>query len=181
MRTVGELGHLVRRAGWTLRARAAFGPAADRSSAEEEAWACAWLSGSEAALWRAQHPLDRRHAVVVARRVAPAPGAAGPGGDRGDEPAWLVPAALLHDVGKAEAPLGLLGRTVATLAELVGLRRAPGVLGRYLRYPERGAELLAGAGSRPEVVAWAREHHHRPDEWTLPPRWAQALAAADRA
>ena len=180
MRTVGELGHLARRAWWTLRVSTAVGPAADRPG-DDEAWACAWLSGREAALWRAQNPLDRRHTVAVARRVAPAAGAGGPRIERRDAPAWLVPAALLHDVGKSDAPLGLLGRTVATLAELVGVRRAPGALGRYLRYPERGAELLAAAGSRAEVVAWAREHHQPPGCWTLPPLWARVLAAADRA
>ncbi|MPY93760.1 MAG: HD domain-containing protein [Acidimicrobiia bacterium] len=164
MRSVGELGHLARRFCWTLRATP--------PTAEDEAWACARLRPGEAALWQAQHPLDRRHTVAVAHRVV---ATAGPGA-----PPWVLSAALLHDVGKAEAPMGVLGRTVATVLELVGARTAPGKLGRYLAYSERGAELLAEVGSDPEVVAWAREHHEPPERWTVPRAWGEALAAADR-
>jgi putative nucleotidyltransferase with HDIG domain len=172
VRTLGEAGHLARRFWWTLRATP--------PSAEDDAWACAQLAPAQAALWRAQHGLDRRHTVAVARRVLDAAASADVAA-AGGPPSWLVEAALLHDVGKAEARLGVAGRTVATVLELVGVRTAPGAVGRYLRYTERGAELLSGSGARPEVVAWAREHHEPPTRWTLDPRWAGLLAAADHA
>lgn len=164
MRSLAELGHLARRFWWSARATP--------PSPADEAWACGQLRPSEAALWRRQHPLDRRHTVAVARALL----AARPGAPR-----WVVEAALLHDVGKAEAWLGVGGRTAATVLELCRVRSAPGRLGRYLAYPRRGAELLAAAGARPEVVAWAGEHHEAASSWTVPREWGEALAAADRA
>jgi hypothetical protein len=140
---------------------------------EDVAWARAWLRPAEMALWSAQAPVDRVHSVAVAR-------AAVRGASTDGAPPWLAPAALLHDVGKVDAGLGALGRAVATVLELVGVHRAPGRLGRYLRYPETGAERLAAAGAAPEVVAWAREHHLPPASWTVPAPWAARLAAADR-
>ena len=98
-------------------------------------------------------------------------------------------AALLHDVGKSVAGLRTYGRVVATLsAAVVGhdmafrwsqsrgfVRR----VGLYLRHDELGSEMLELAGSHPVTVAWAREHHLRPDHWTVPRRQAEALKAAD--
>jgi hypothetical protein len=147
-------------------------------SPEDEAWAGGWLSAEERRLWAAQPAADRAHSLAVARRVAPHEerSAAVPEAER-----WVVAAALLHDVGKAEASLGVLGRSVATLVELAGVRRAPGRLGRYLHYPERGAARLAAAGSDARVVAWAREHHRAPEQWSgaVPEAVARQLAAAD--
>jgi hypothetical protein len=34
-------------------------------------------------------------------------------------------------------------------------------------------------GAEPWVVAWAREHHLPPSQWTVPRPWADRLAAAD--
>jgi hypothetical protein len=170
-RRPGELVHLARRfaghAGSILRPRA--------PSVDDEAWARSWLSDAEAELWAAQAPVDRAHSLGVARLVADRGG--------GTEPArWVVAAALLHDVGKADAPLGLSGRTAATVLELARVRRAPGRLGRYLRYPATGAEHLAEIGSDPRVVVWAREHHLPPAARSavVPLEVADLLAAADR-
>ncbi len=164
MRTTGELGHLAHRFWWTLRATP--------PPAEDDAWAEARLPAPLAALWSAQHPLDRRHTVAVARQVD---AVAGP-----DAPVWVQQAALLHDVGKADAPLGVVGRTVATVLELARVRWAPGRLGRYLHYTEGGATSLAAAGASDEVVAWAREHHEPAECWTVPVEWGQVLVDADR-
>jgi hypothetical protein len=125
---------------------------------------------------------DRRHAAGVARRVEQRLGA------EAGRP--VVAAALLHDVGKVVAGLGVFGRVAATLAALmVGRSRAEGWgetppelagrLGLYLRHPELGGELLTRAGSDPLTVAWAREHHRPADRWTLPRPVADALKAAD--
>ena len=141
-------------------------------TAEDEAWARARLRPEELALWSAQAPVDRAHSLAVARAVVRGTSTEG-------VPAWVGPAALLHDVGKADAGLGSVGRAVATVVELAGLGRAPGRLGRYLHYPEVGADRLAAVGAAPLVVAWAREHHLPPSQWTVPRPWADRLAAAD--
>ncbi|HZT65995.1 MAG TPA: HD domain-containing protein [Acidimicrobiales bacterium] len=163
-------------------ARRFFGslsPAAPR--ADDEAWARSQLLHGEARLWSAMAPADRRHAAGVARRVAAALGS--------DATRPIVAAALLHDVGKIDAGLGTAGRVVATVAGLAGgIERAEewagrpgpvGRVGRYLRHPQIGADLLRQAGSDPLTVAWAAEHHRPAARWTLPPRVADALKSAD--
>ena len=116
----------------------------------------------------------------MARRVARVARATDVGQGPSDQHRWLVPAALLHDVGKAGVRLGVFGRSVATGLEIVGLRRAPGRLGRYLGYPSAGAALLAAAGSDERVVSWAREHHLAPALWSVPRSGGEVLAQADR-
>ncbi len=186
----GELGHLARR--FVDHARSAVRPR--RPGPAEEAWARSWLSEPEAELWASQAVVDRAHSIAVAEAVAvavaahtaarctvagPAPTAPGP------QPAperWVMAAALLHDVGKADAHLGLIGRTTATVLELAHVGWAPARLGRYLRYPEEGARRLAAAGSDHRVVAWAREHHRSPAarSGAVPATTADLLADADR-
>jgi hypothetical protein len=173
----------VHRARRFLSVLAGEGPA----PADDE-WAAAWLSEPERELFAAMAPVDRRHSIGVARAVAtvrPA-GAGAPGGSSVD---WVMAAALLHDVGKASARLGILGRVLATLLGWLGGARwadalvaRGGVLqrvGRYLRYPDLGAEALCRAGSDERVVAWAREHHRPQPEWTVPVEEGRLLRAAD--
>ena len=52
-------------------------------------------------------------------------------------------------------------------------------MGLYLLHPELGADLLSVAGSDPLTVAWAREHHLPPAEWTIDREVAEALNEAD--
>ena len=52
-------------------------------------------------------------------------------------------------------------------------------VGLYLLHPELGADLLSVAGSDPLTVAWAREHHLPPAEWTIDREVAEALNEAD--
>lgn len=172
--------HLVRRflwsLWWSLRPRP--------PDPVDDAWARGHLRPSEEALWDRMVPLDQRHAVAVARRVDADPRV--PEAER----EAAVGAALLHDVGKVTADLGTIGRSVATAAEWVvsdetahrwaEARGRRGDVGRYLTYPEAGAALLREAGSTPLAVAWAREHHRPPDEWTVDRLLGEALAAADR-
>jgi hypothetical protein len=112
--------------------------------------------------------------------------ALGPGAD----PVW-VRAALLHDVGKYHARLGVIGRSVATVAahglgrERVrgwasrdGLR---GRIGRYERHGEIGADELRAVGSPEPVAEWSALHHH-PDRFPsagIPPAELAVLDAAD--
>lgn len=135
----------------------------------EEGWAAARLPPQLLALWLSQRPIDRRHTLAVARRVA-------------DGPEWAIAAALLHDVGKIEADLGVPGRVLATVLEPLA-RRWPGrlgAIGRYAVYTERGAAMLAAVDADPRVAAWAREHHLPPEEWSVPAEWGARLAEADR-
>jgi hypothetical protein len=157
------LPHLVRRFVGSLSS-------ADPCLADEE-WALAQCLPGEQVLWRRMPAADRRHAIGVARRTAASLGGA-------DRP--VLAAALLHDVGKIEAGLGTFGRVGATVVGMtVGRERAFGRVGRYLTHDARGAALLAGAGSDPLTVAWAREHHLPPSRWTVPLVIGQALKAAD--
>lgn len=165
--------HLARRFVGSLRPG---GPAA-----ADAAWAESHLLPGEVALFRRMSGPDRRHAVGVARRTAEALG--------GQASRAVVAAALLHDVGKIASGLGTYGRVVATLAgRLTGGRLAAvwsdgsGIsrrVGLYLRHAPLGAELLEVAGSDPLTVAWAREHHLPPEQWTLDRRTGAALKAAD--
>jgi hypothetical protein len=141
------LGHLIRRFFGSL--------APKRLSEEEAAWVAGHLEPAEAELWGRMGRADRRHAVVVARRVE-----AALAGDEATRP--VMAAALLHDVGKVESGLGTYGRVMATLSGRVAGRdmaeawsQTRGMtrrIGLYLRHEELGADLLRLAGSDPRTV-----------------------------
>jgi hypothetical protein len=124
---------------------------------------------------------DRRHAVAVAERVERALG------HEATRP--VLAAALLHDVGKVESGLGTYGRVVATLsAKVAGADMAPAWrrqrgfirrVGLYLEHDRIGGDLLELSGSDPLTVAWTREHHRPPADWTVPTHIGDALKAAD--
>jgi hypothetical protein len=154
------------------------GPAADDAD-----WAASQMLPDELELWKQMSRADRRHAVGVARRVE---AALGPDATRP-----VLAAALLHDVGKLDANLGVYGRVIATISGAV-VRHDPDVIrdwtrtrgftrrvGLYLQHPRLGGDMLALAGSDDLTVAWTRQHHLPPDEWTLPPDLANALKEAD--
>lgn len=152
--------HLVRRFVTSLSNK----PPAD----QDQEWLLSLLNPGEVALYSAMSAPDRRHAVecaVAARDLL--------GDDATDV---LIVASAMHDVGKTEVGLSTFGRVAATLlasAFPVGRVQA------YGRHPLLGAERLTAAGSAPEVVAWAREHHLPPAKWTLPEPVGRALAEAD--
>jgi hypothetical protein len=170
--------HLVRRFVGALRPG---GP-----SAADDAWARKVLTAPEYDLWAAMPNHDRRHSIAVARRVERTlAGTAHAGDDR-----WLA-AALLHDVGKLDAGLGVVARVGATLAGAAaghdaadewstrrGLTRRVGL---YLRHAELGATRIRLVGGRDEAAAWAGAHHQPDPAATsgLPPVVADALLAAD--
>ena len=168
-------GHLVRRFLGSLRP----GPPEPAAAA----WARGHLLPGEATLFSRMSGPDQRHAVGVARRVEAELG------ERAARP--VLAAALLHDVGKVDSGLGTLARVAATVVGLAGGRaRAAtwstrggwiGRLGRYLRHPQIGADLLAAAGSDSLTVAWSRDHHLPPERWdpAVPPEVARALKACD--
>lgn len=154
------------------------GPGADDAD-----WATSQMLPDELELWNQMSRADRRHAVGVARRVE---AALGPDATRP-----VLAAALLHDVGKLDANLGVYGRVIATISGAV-VRHDPDVIrdwtrtrgftrrvGLYLQHPRLGGDMLALAGSDDLTVTWTRQHHLPPEEWTLPPELANALKEAD--
>lgn len=170
---MGGMTHLVRRFVGSLLPG---GP-----SRSEQAWVDAQLLAAERALWGRMPGPDRRHSAAVARRVERALG------HEASRP--VLAAALLHDVGKVESGLRTYGRVVATMSAKVagaetaytwrGQRGFARRVGLYLLHPEIGADLLALAGSDPLTVAWTREHHLPPSEWTVRRDLADALKSAD--
>ncbi len=110
-----------------------------------------WIHGAALDLYLSQPPSDQRHGLDSARFVAARGGSS-----------EAVVAALLHDVGKRHARLGVLGRTIATLLSLVRLP-GRGRFGLYLDHGNLGADELVGLGFDSLVVDFARHHHgYRP-------------------
>ena len=128
-----RLAHLARRFTGSLSRRP--------PSPADEAWARGFLLDAERMLWQRMSAVDRRHAVVVARRFAAA----------GEWTREEMAGALLHDVGKLESSLGTIARVVATVVGPRGRR-----FHQYHQHEEVGAAMLAEAGSSPDTVALVR-------------------------
>jgi hypothetical protein len=168
------IGHYLRRFFTSLSRRP--------PAAADDAWAVALTTAAERPLFTRLSNQDRRHLVAGARQVD---AALGPDAD----PVW-VRAALLHDVGKFHADLGVIGRSVSTVcAHGLGRRRVhawagrPGLRGRIGRYElhgEIGADELRAAGSPEPVAEWSALHHH-PDRFASSPIPAEILVVLDRA
>jgi hypothetical protein len=162
----------------------ALWPGAPRAADVE--WVRGVLDDSEFTQFRRQPNHDQRHAIGVARdverRLADTPYAA--------DPRWPE-AALLHDIGKLDAHLGVYGRVVATVAgHAAGPHMADAWsakrgftrrVGLYLRHAELGADRIRIAQGSEEAARWAAAHHH-PEEWDatgIPAEVVTALDAAD--
>jgi hypothetical protein len=168
---VRRAAHLVSRFFGSLRPRAL--------DAGTIAWVERTLEPRELHVWEGLGAADRAESVAVARRLDAA------------DPTWTA-AALLHDAGKQASGYGPLGRVVVTVVAAsvggetvrgwaTGTNRVRARMGLYAAHDVIGAELLAAAGARPAVIAWAGAHH-RPDRWAgtgIPPEVCRALAAAD--
>lgn len=157
-----------------------------RPKPDDLAWVMAALTPGELTLWGRMPNHDQRHSIGVAREVARTLDATEWAGDS----RWIA-AALLHDVGKLDAHLGVYGRVMATVAGGVaghdmadawsaksGFTRRAGL---YLRHGELGADIIRMANGREEAAAWAAAHHD-PSRWdalSIPGPVAAALNAAD--
>lgn len=172
-----DLKHRSRRFFWSLR------PV--RIPAGDSEWVASLLSERELAAFNRMTPRDRAHSIGVARATEANLDRLDPDEDT----RWVLQAALLHDVGKADAGLGTYGRVMATLAGWVagedmavvwaqkrGITRR---IGLYLMHPVIGQDILRLAGSDPRVSAWAAEHYWGPERWSVPVEVGELLSAAD--
>jgi hypothetical protein len=155
---------------------------------EDDSWVAGILDPGELELWRSLPNHDQRYTIRVARLVDDELAGTEFAGDE----RWLA-AALLHDTGKLDAGLGVVGRSLATVigafagtarvdrwAHASGFRRR---VSSYLRHDEQGADRIRAAGGRDEAARWAWAHHHR-DRWResgIPTAVAEALESADNA
>jgi hypothetical protein len=127
-----------------------------------------WLSESECTLFFAQAPPDQRHGYSAALTVV----------DSGSGDSGTVRAALLHDVGKRHARLGVIGRVLASMLILLHLP-LPGRLGVYRDHGEIAAGELEAIGAEQLVVDFAR-HHHRSRPSTIDVGTWDLLQKADQ-
>ncbi len=171
-------GHLAKRFFGALR------PGGPRAA--DTAWAREILEPGEFALWSRMPGHDRRHSVGVAHRVEDQLAGTEYAGDA----RWPA-AALLHDVGKLDSHLSVVGRVLATMA---GAAAGPGWadvwttkrgvtrrFGLYLQHPKLGSDRIRMADGRDEVARWAAAHHDAGqwDRCGIPAPVVEALRAAD--
>ena len=128
-----------------------------------------WLKPPEAAVvFFSQTDPDQRHGYHAALVVI----------DAGAVDVAIVRAALLHDVGKRNARLGLIGRSLASV--LIRLRLPLTQRARLYRdHGEIGAEELARIGCEALVVDFAR-HHHGERPVSISPHLWEMLQLADQ-
>lgn len=134
MWTLSHVRHLARR----------LAGAVSRVEPVEEnvAMVRALLGSAEFELWSSMRVEDRRHSLAVLAvfdRLAPAADDATRAG------------VLLHDIGKIDSDLGVLGRVAATVVGPRGRR-----FRRYWDHEEIGAAMLERAGSSAATVAVLR-------------------------
>ena len=114
--------------------------------AKDIAWVNKNLLDGEFALWSRLKSYDQRHSIDVARRFADL------------HPTFTrdqVAAAMLHDIGKVESELGVLGRVIATIVGPHGTK-----FRNYHNHELIGLNLCRNAGSSVETLRlldWSAE------------------------
>lgn len=157
----GSPGHLFTRFWDVATARRLTPP--ERAAVE------GWLTGETAEIFFNQDDADQRHGFHAALSVIAA----------GIEDREVIMAALLHDVGKRHARLGIVGRSVASVLILARLPLPP----RMQAYRDHGlvAARELGALSAPSLVVDFALHHHESRPPTIDRDVWDALVAADQA
>jgi hypothetical protein len=142
---------------------------AQRLSASERAAVEAWLTPETAQLFFAQDHPDQRHGYHAALSVVAS----------GVHDRDVIMAALLHDVGKRHARLGIVGRSVASILILGRLPLST----RMEAYRNHGlvAAHELGELSVPSLVIDFALHHHRQRPPTIAPDVWDILVEADQA
>ncbi|CAN5831466.1 hypothetical protein BH23ACT4_BH23ACT4_10820 [soil metagenome] len=120
------------------------------------------LTSSETGIFFEQSRKDQAHGFDAALVVL----------DSAKSTDELIRAALLHDVGKRRAGLGVLRRVASSILIKLGMPLPP-KMRLYRDHGPVGATDLEAAGSPPLVVEFARAHHGpRPvtlseEDWAL--------------
>ena len=121
-----------------------------------------WVTAGLAEIFFEQPQEDQRHGYHAALVVV-ADASAGPD---------VIEAALMHDIGKRHASLGIIGRSVASV--MIRLRfRLPRRMVIYKDHGPTGAEDLTSAGASRLSVEFAKHHHGQrpanidPNTWDL--------------
>ena len=107
-------------------------------STNDVAWVNEKLLTNEFALWKRMKSPDQRHSIEVARRFTEL------------HPLFTrdqVAAALLHDIGKIESQLGVIGRVIATVVGPKGTK-----FRCYHDHEIIGLKLCRDAGSSSETI-----------------------------
>ena len=127
-----------------------------------------WLAPSLQELFFAQRDVDQRHGFESAQNVIAV----------GFESEDFVIAALVYDVRKQHANLGIVGRTMASLLILV---RMP-LTRRFTAYRDHGAVAAAELAEReaPQLVVDFALHHHAERPESIDKRSWAVLVAADQ-
>ena len=131
-------------------------------------WVKEFLTSPEWSAFSEQSIADQRHGYAAARVVDAAL----------DTNPSAVRAALLHDIGKRHARLGLPGRVLASVAIRLRLplwRRAR----IYRDHGPIGSHELSNWGAESLVVEFARTHHSSRPPQIEPAVW-QALCESDK-
>lgn len=127
-----------------------------------------WLSPEASDVFFDQSDADQRHGYHAALMVVAA--------DAHDRD--VIAAALLHDVGKRHARLGIVGRSIASILVLAGLPLTE----RMQAYRDHGlmaAHELAGLAVPALAIDFAM-HHHGERPATIDPIVWDVLVAADQ-
>ena len=132
---------------WHLTKRLVGAAVAQPLRSNEVNEVAAILTPTELQLFTQLSTADQRHALHVLRRFDAFVGEA----LHVTPPVAARRAALLHDIGKVQAPLGTLMRVVATM---VGPRTA--AFRRYHEHETIGVAMLEQAGSDPTTVMLLR-------------------------
>jgi putative nucleotidyltransferase with HDIG domain len=140
-----------------------FGSLAKREiSADDQEWVVSNLSIKELKLWSGQMLVDQAHSLQIARRFV----VLLPNANREE-----IAAALLHDVGKSIARIGVIARVMATILPDRVVRKNHR-FAAYRGHEKIGAEMLRAVGSSEVTVALV--------EGTASTKAANALLLADR-
>jgi hypothetical protein len=157
-RRLGKAGHLVKRFFGYLRAEPP-GP-------EDQRFVHQHLDGPCAELFWSQSPPDQRHAIDVARHVqATLPDDCG-----------AIEAALVHDVGKRQASIGAVSRSIATILDAAGMPMTSRMR-MYRDHGRRGAIDLEEAGCGSLAISFARHHPGSAPPGTDRTRWKVLIDA----
>ena len=151
-------GHLVGRFFGHIRAEPP-GP-------EDQSFVHQYLNSPCAEMFWSQSFPDQRHAVDVARRVSIAL--------PGDSEA--IEAALVHDIGKREAGIGPVSRSIATILDAAHLPM-PTPMRIYREHGRRGSVEIEGAGCGELAILFARYHPGPAPAGIDPERWNVLLDA----